>query len=119
MEYIPLSIASIASSNASFVHIPLLVFGGIQFYCGADLLFCGSKVRGRFSLLVARFVVCKSNMMFYLLWGTIKFMIVYLFLIPTSNNFVEFVLFSPRVCLVFPYKQPKNPKSVVNLQILL
>jgi hypothetical protein len=109
MEYAPLSISSIAFSNASFVHILLLVFGGIQFSCGADLLFSGSGARGRLSLLVAWFVTYKSNMLLYLLQGTIKFMIVYLFL----------VLAPLRLCFFLPWKQPKNLKSVVNLEILL
>jgi hypothetical protein len=46
--------------------MPLLVFGGIQFSCGANLLFCGLEVRGRFSLLVVGSVVSKSNMLFHL-----------------------------------------------------
>jgi hypothetical protein len=119
MEYAPLSISSIAFSNASFVHILLLVFGGIQFSCGADLLFSGSGARGRLSLLVAWFVTYKSNMLLYLLQGTIKFMIVYLFLVLASNKFVECVLAPLRLCFFLPWKQPKNLKSVVNLEILL
>jgi hypothetical protein len=71
MEYVPFSITSIANSNASFVHIPLLIFGGIQFNCGVDLLICGSRVGEIFSLLAAGFVVCKSNMLLHLLQGTI------------------------------------------------
>ncbi len=56
----------ITTSGISSVHMPLLVFGGIQFSCGANLLFCGLEVRGRFSLLVVGSVVSKSNMLFHL-----------------------------------------------------
>ncbi len=120
MEYVPLSITSIASYNASSVHIPLLVFGGIQFNCGVDFLLCGSRVGGRFSLLIVRSACCLQIQHAALsLIRDYKFMIVYLFPVPTSNNLVECVLAPPRVCLFFPYKQPKNPESVVNLQILL
>jgi len=55
-ECVPLSITSIVTFDTSLVHMPLLVFEGIQFGCGVDLLFCGWKTRGRFSLLAARFV---------------------------------------------------------------
>jgi hypothetical protein len=70
-------------------------------------------------LLVARFVACKSNMLFHPLWETIQFMIAYLFLVPTSNNLVECILAPLMVCLFLPYKQPKTLKNVVNLEILL
>jgi hypothetical protein len=52
-------------------------------------LFCGSKVGGIFSLLIIRFIACKCNMLFCLLWRIINFMITYLFLVPTSNNLLE------------------------------
>jgi hypothetical protein len=71
MEYVPFSIASIVNSNASFVHIPLLVFGGIQLNCGVDPLLCGSRVGERFFLLAAGSVVCKSNMLLHLLQGIV------------------------------------------------
>jgi hypothetical protein len=38
MECVFLSITSIAFSNASFVHIPFLVFGGTQFNYGVNLV---------------------------------------------------------------------------------
>jgi hypothetical protein len=56
--------------------MPLLHFEGIQFSCGANILFYGSRARGKFSLLVTWFATCKSNMLFRLLWRIIKFMIV-------------------------------------------
>ncbi len=40
-ECVPLSTTSIATSNISSVHMPLMVFGGTRFSCGADILFCG------------------------------------------------------------------------------
>jgi hypothetical protein len=64
-ECVPLSTTSIVDSNISFIHMPLLVFGGTQFSCGADLLRCGLGARVIFFLLVARFVACKSNMLFH------------------------------------------------------
>ncbi len=39
-ECVPLSTISIATSNVPSVHMPLLVFRGIRFSCGDDLLFC-------------------------------------------------------------------------------
>jgi len=45
-------------------------------------------------------------------------MIAYFFLVPTFNNLVEGILAPPRVFFL-PCKQPKNPKSVINLEILL
>jgi hypothetical protein len=66
-ECAPLSITSISTSNVSFVHMPLLVFEGTQFSCGADLLLYGSRTKGRFSLLIVGFATCKSNMLFHLL----------------------------------------------------
>jgi len=119
MECVPFSITSIASSSTSFVHIPLLIFGSTWFNYGVDLLLCGSRVRGRFSLLIAKSTTCKSNMLLHLLQGTINFTIVYLFLVPASSNLVECVLAPTMVCLFLPRKQPKNPKSVINLEILL
>jgi hypothetical protein len=44
MEFVLLWITSIASFNASFIHIPFLIFGGTQFSCGVDLLFCRGKI---------------------------------------------------------------------------
>ncbi len=111
MECVLLSITSIASSSISLVHIPLLIFGGTRFNYGVDLLLCGSRVRARFSLLVAMFNTCKSNMLLHLLQGIIKFMITYLFLIPAINNLVECVLVPTMVCIFLPCKQPKNPKK--------
>jgi hypothetical protein len=105
--------------NVLFVHMVLLVIKGIKFSYGVNLLFCGLGVGGSFSLLVIRFVVHKSNMLLCLLRGTVKFVIAYLFLVLFFNNLVECVLAPPWVCLFIPYKQPKNPKSVVNLEILL
>ncbi len=57
-ECVPLSITAIVTSNLSSIHMPLLVFKNIWFNCGAIFLFCGSRVRGRFSLLVVRSVTC-------------------------------------------------------------
>jgi hypothetical protein len=51
-------------------------------------LFCGSKSWGRFSLLVAGYIACKSNMLLRLLWKTFKFMIDYLFLVLAFSNLV-------------------------------
>jgi hypothetical protein len=62
-----LSTTSMAISNVSSIHMPLLVVEGIEFNCGVDLILCGSKVGGRFSLFDVRFVVCKSNMLIHLL----------------------------------------------------
>jgi hypothetical protein len=92
MECVFLSIISIASSSISFVEIPRLIFRSTQLNYGVDILFCGSRVKGRFFLLVARSTICKSNMSLCLLWGTIKFMIVYLFLILAFSILVECVL---------------------------
>jgi hypothetical protein len=114
-----LSTTSIFAFNVLFVHMVLLVIKGTKLSYGVNLLFCGLGVGGRFSLLVIRFVVYKSNMLFCLLRGIIKFVIAYLFLVLSFNNLVECVLAPPRVCLFIPYKQPKNPKSVINLVILL
>ncbi len=66
-ECVPHSITSIATFNVSSVHMPILVFGNIRFTCGADILFCGLEVGGRFSLLPIGFVICKSNMLLCLL----------------------------------------------------
>jgi hypothetical protein len=63
--------------------MPLLIFEGTRFSHGVDLLFCGSRARGRFSLLDVRFVAYKSNMLLRLLWGNIKFMVAYL--LPSPN----------------------------------
>jgi len=79
--YIPLSMVSIVISKALFVHIPLLVVEGTQFNCDADLLLCGSGANNKFSL----FVIYKSNMLLHHLHGTIKFMIIILFIVPTSQ----------------------------------
>ncbi len=79
-EHAPLSTTSIVASNISFVHMPLLVFEGIRFSCVANLLFRGLRVGGRFSLLIARFVSCKSNMLLHHLQRTIEFMIACLFM---------------------------------------
>jgi hypothetical protein len=87
-ECVPFSTTSITASNASFVHMPLLVFGGTRFSYGVGFLFCGSGARGIFFLLTIGFIACKSNMLFCLLWRIIKLMIAYLFLVPTSNNLV-------------------------------
>jgi hypothetical protein len=43
-------------------------------------LFRGLRVGGRFSLLIARFVSCKSNMLLHHLQRTIEFMIACLFM---------------------------------------
>ncbi len=103
-ECVPLSITSIVFSNVSFGHMPFLVFEGIWFNRGANLLLCGSRVGGRFSLLATWFATYKSNMSFCLLQWTIKFMIVYLFLVPASSNLVECVFAPPRVSLFLPCK---------------
>jgi hypothetical protein len=86
-----------AISNVSSVHMPFLIVEGIQFSCGADLLLCGSRARGRFYLFDARFVACKSSMLICLLRGTMQFMIVFLILGLASNNLVECILARPRV----------------------
>jgi hypothetical protein len=88
MECVPFSIISIASSNASFVHIPFLVFGNTRFNYGVDLLLCGLRARGKFSLLIVGFTACKSNMLLRLLQGTFKFMIDYFFLVLPFSNLV-------------------------------
>ncbi len=119
MEFFFLWITFIASFNAWFIHIPLKKIGGIQFSFGVDILFCGWKVGGRFSLLVPMSTACKSNILFRFLRGTIKFMITYIFLDPASNNLVECILAPPRLCLLLPCKQPRNLENVVNLEILL
>ncbi len=97
--------------------MPLLVFEDTQFRCGANLLFCGLGVGGRFSLLAIGCAACKSNMLFCLLRKTIKFMIVYLFLVLAPSNLVECIITSTKGIFFLPCKQPKNPKSVVNLEI--
>jgi hypothetical protein len=97
----------------------LLVIEGTQFNYGVNLLLCGLGVRGKFSLLVIRFVVYKSSMLLHLLRWIVKFVFAYFFLVLFFNNLVECVLAPPRVCLFIPYKQPKNLESVVNLEILL
>ncbi len=53
-ECVPLSMTSFVISNISFVHMPLLVFGGIRFNCGVDLLFCGLEVKGKIFLVSCR-----------------------------------------------------------------
>ncbi len=53
-ECLPISTTSMVASNASFVHMPLLVVKGNQFNCGGDLLLYGSRVGGRFSFFDAR-----------------------------------------------------------------
>ncbi len=63
------------------------------------------------------FVVCKPNMLFCCLQRIIKFMIALNFL--AFSNLVECVLAQPRVFLSLSCKQPKNPKSVINLGIWL
>jgi hypothetical protein len=73
--------ASIVISKASFVHMPLLVVEGIQFNCDVDLLLCGSRANNKFSL----FVIYKSNMLLHHLHGIVKFMIIILFIVPTSK----------------------------------
>jgi hypothetical protein len=118
-ECVLLSITSMVVSNASSIHMPLLVVEGTQFSCGVNLLLCGSEVRGRFFLFDVKFVACKSSMMVYLLQGTMQFMIVFLVLGLASSKLVEWVLGPPRVYPFLPCKQPKNPKSVVNLKIVL
>jgi hypothetical protein len=75
-ERVPLSTTSIIASNISFVHMLLLVFEGTQFNSGVDLLLCGSRAKGRFSLLAIGSTTYKPNMLFHFLWWTIKFMIV-------------------------------------------
>ncbi len=121
-ENVPFSIASISNSKVSSIHMPLLVIEGIQFNC-VDLLLCGSGVGGIFFLFATRgklflFAICKPNM-FYCLQGIVKFMIALNFLVLASNNLVEYVLAQPKVSLSFSCKQPKNPKSVINLGIWL
>jgi hypothetical protein len=66
-ECVPLSITSFFFSNFSFGHMPLLVFKGIQLNYGANLLLCGLRVGGRFSLLTIGFDACKSNVLLLLL----------------------------------------------------
>jgi hypothetical protein len=88
-------------------------------------LLCGSRVSGQISLFAARgklslFVVCKSSMLFRHLQRIVKFMITLNFLVLALSNLVECVLTQPRVSFFFVFgKQPKNPKSVINLGILL
>jgi len=113
------STTSIFAFNVLFVHMVFLVIKGTKFSYGVNLLFCGLGVGGIFSLLVMRFVVYKSSMLLCLLRGIVKFVIVYLFLVLSFNNLMECVLAPPRACHFIPYKQPNNPKSVVNLEILL
>jgi hypothetical protein len=84
--------------------MPLLVFENTRFNYGVNILLCESRIGGRFSLLVVGSPTCKSNMLFHLLRGTIKFMIAYFFQVPASNNLVECVLAPPRICLFFPCK---------------
>jgi hypothetical protein len=57
-EYVPFSTTSIVDSKASSVHIPFLVVESSRFSC-VDLLFCGSREGGQFSLFVAggRFIL--------------------------------------------------------------
>jgi hypothetical protein len=86
-------------------------------------LFCGSKVGRKFSLFalggkLSLFTPCNFSMLLHHLWRTIKFMIVFLFLVPTSNNLVECNMAQPLACLSLLCKQPKNPKSVINLKKL-
>ncbi len=64
-ECVPLSTTSIVASNVSFVHVPLLVFEGIRFNCGANFLLRGLRVGGRFSLLIIGFASCKYNMLLH------------------------------------------------------
>jgi hypothetical protein len=68
-ECVLLSTTSMVASNASFVHMPLLVVEGNQFNCGADLLLCGSRVGGRFSFFDARSIsyerLCNSWLFFF------------------------------------------------------
>jgi hypothetical protein len=121
-EYVPFSITSIVNSKASSVHMLLMVVKGTRFSC-VDLLVCGSRVGGQFSLFVAGgrlslFVVYKSNMLLRHLWWSIKFMIALNFLVLASNNLVECVLAQPKVSFSFFCKQPNNPKSLINLGIL-
>ncbi len=122
-EYVPLCTTSIANSKVSSIHIPLLVVEGTQFG-HVDLLLCGLGVGGQFSLFVvggklSLFVVCKSSMLFCCLQRIVKFMITLNFFVLTSNNLVDYVLAQPRVSLFLFCKQPKNPKSVINLGIFL
>jgi hypothetical protein len=46
-------------------------------------------------------------------------MIVFFIMGLASNNLVESILAPPKVYPFLPCKQPKNPKSVVNLKALL
>jgi hypothetical protein len=100
-ERVFLSTTSIFVSNVLFVHMVLLVIEGIQFSYGVNLLFCGLGVGGRFSLLVIRFDVYKSNMLLCLLRGIVKFVIAYLFLVLSFNNLVKCVLTPPKVMLFY------------------
>jgi hypothetical protein len=73
--------------------MPLLVVEGILFNYGTNFLFYGLEVGKKNSLFALRgklslFTPCNSSMLFRHLWQTIKFMIVFLFLVPTSNNLV-------------------------------
>ncbi len=122
-EYVPFSMASIVNSKASYVHMSLLVVKGTRFKC-VDLLFCGSGIGGQFSLFatggrVSLFVVYKSKVLLHRLRWIIKFMIALSFLVLASNNLMECILAQPRVSLSFFCKQPKNPKSLISLGILL
>jgi hypothetical protein len=73
-------------------------------------LLCGSRARGKFSLLTIRFIACKSNMLLRFLWGIIKFMIVYFFVVLTFSNLVECLLTPPKVFFFFPIINPRIQK---------
>jgi hypothetical protein len=62
-ERVPRSTTFIDVSNVSFVHMLLLVFKGTRFNCGADILLCGSRAQGRFSLLAIESTTYKLNML--------------------------------------------------------
>ncbi len=95
-----------------------VILKALWFSCGVHLLH-GSGAKGRFSLFNVGFMPYKSIMLVCFLRWTMQFTIVFLILGIASNNSKKCILAPPRVYPSLPCKQPKNPKSVINLKTLL
>jgi hypothetical protein len=104
--------------------VPILVVEGTRFNC-VNLLFCGSRAGGQFSLFATR-----GRLSLHLLFANLAcYFVSYKglssswlflnFLVLTSNNLVECALAQPKVSFFCSRKQPKNLESVINLKILL
>jgi hypothetical protein len=90
--------------------MPLLIVEGIQFNCGVDLFFHGSKAWKSFSLFDVKFVACNFNMLLHFLQAIMQFMIIFFFLVLASNNLVECVLAPQGYVFFFLINNPRIQK---------